>query len=293
MKYFYLLLIFLSINAHAKLSIITTTSNLADVVRQIGGNKVVVESLCKGVQDPHFLEAKPSYTFKLSKADLLVSVGGGLEVGWLPLVIRGSQNPDLREGESHHLVAADLVTLIEQTAGRVSRAQGDVHPEGNPHFMLGPSYSLKVARGVADKLVQIDSKNETFYKKNFKAYEQKILKSLELWKKKIPDKLKVISYHRTLSYFYNEFGIENVDVLEPKPGVPPSASHIISLIAKMKNQNIKKIIIENYFDDSVARKIKKDIPEAQIEVVPVGVNGRKGVEDIFELYDYLVQKMGA
>lgn len=275
------------------MSIITTTSNLADLIKQIGGDKVQVESLCRGVQDPHFLEAKPSYTFKLSKTDLLVSVGGGLEVGWLPLVIRGSRNPKLREGEARHLIASTLVTLLEQNPETISRSQGDVHPEGNPHFMLGPRESVKVAKGLKEKLSELDSENSDFYQKNFETYANSIDSKLIEWQKKVAVDLKVITYHKTLSYFYRNFGITNVDVLEPKPGIPPSASHVLKLIATMKKLKIKKIVVENYFDTSVAKRIQKEIPDVEIVVVPVGVGGEKGIGSLFDLYDLLVKRIGA
>ena len=293
MKFLLLLSFFFSGLAQAELSVITTTSNLADLVKQIGGDRVKVESLCRGVQDPHFLEAKPSYTFKLSKTDLLVSVGGGLEGGWLPLVIRGSRNPKLRVGQSRHLVAAAFVELLEQNPETISRSQGDVHPEGNPHFMLSPTKSVEVAKGISDKLLELDSKNSDFYQKNLKTYSETMDRKFMEWRKRIPRNLKVITYHKTLTYFYEDFGITNVDVLEPKPGIPPSASHVLKLISTMKKLKIKKIIVENYFDSSVAKRIKREIPDVKIEVVPVGVGGEEGVNSLFDLYDHLIAKIGS
>lgn len=284
-------LFLISSHAFAKLEVITTTSNLADLVKQIGGDKVNVHSLCKGVQDPHFLEAKPSYIFKLSKADLLVSIGAGLEVGWLPLVVRGSRNPKLKEGGAGSLVAADIVKLLEQETGEISRSMGDVHPEGNPHFMLAPSYSILVAKGIQEKLSQVDSSNSKFYRERFLKYSSEIEKRKVAWDKQIKKGMKVITYHKTLSYFYKDFGIENVDVLEPKPGIPPSASHVLNLIKKIKASHVSKIIVENYFDTSVAKRIKKEVPSIKIETVPVGVGGAKDVDDLFDLYDRLVTQV--
>jgi zinc/manganese transport system substrate-binding protein len=293
MKVFSILLFLgVSFAAHSKIKVITTTTNLADLVRQVGGDFVEVESLCKGSQDPHFLEAKPSYTFKLSKADLLVSIGAGLEEGWLPLVIRGSRNPDIREGQSGHLVASDVVSLLEQVKGEVSRSQGDVHPEGNPHFMLGPSKVIEVAKAITSKLTSLDEENKENYNKGFKAFEERMTLSLDRWKKKFSNSIKVISYHKTLTYFYDEFGVDNIDVLEPKPGIPPTASHIIGIISKVKSEEVKKIIVENYFDETVAKRVSKEVPRVQVEVVPVAVYGKKEVDDLFTLYEYLVNKIG-
>lgn len=287
MKLFIIVLALYASTAFGKMSIVTTTTNLASLVEEIGGDLVKVESLCKGFQDPHFLEAKPSYTFKLSKADLLLSVGASLEVGWLPLIIRGSRNPELKEGAKRHFIATNYIDLADKITGTISRSQGDVHPEGNPHILLSPSNAIKVASALKEKLSELDSKNSGVYEQNFKRFSKSISEFIQNAKKVIPNGLKVVSYHQTLTYFYKEFGINNVDVLEPKPGVPPSAAHVIKLIKLIKEQKIKKIIVENYFDETVAKRIKKDVPEVKIYVVPVAVGGVKTVNSLLDLYNHL------
>ncbi len=286
-----ILLFLITLNCFATLKVVTTTSNLKALTKTIGGDKVEVLGLCKGAQDPHFLEAKPSYIFKLSKADLLVSVGADLEIGWLPLIIQGSRQPKLRVGQKNHLVAANSVELLEKIEGRVSRAQGDVHPNGNPHFMLSPMESINVGEALANKLSTVDPQNATFYKENLEAYRQSILKKMIEWKKRVPKNQKVVTYHRTLSYFYRDFEIENIDVLEPKPGVPPSASHIMNLIKKMKKMKTNIIIVENYFNDAVAKRIQREIPNIKVRTVPVAVQGTEGIENLIDLYSFLVKSV--
>lgn len=276
--------------AFSKVRVFTTTTNLADLVYRIGGTNVEVESLCKGHQDPHFLEAKPSYTFRLSRADLLVSVGAGLEEGWLPLIIRGSRNPKLRDGRSGSLVAANHVSMLEiPKEHELTRSKGDVHPEGNPHFMLSPSRALAVGRALVKKLSDIDSAHASYYQENYNRFEKSLQTKLTEWKGKLKSGLKVITYHKTLTYFYDEFGIINVDVLEPKPGIPPSAGHILKLIKRIKDENIKYIVVENYFDTSVAKRIKKEIPSVKILQVPVAVKGEDRIKSLTDLYSNLVQ----
>ncbi len=293
MKIHFCALIFLvSISANSKVKVLTTTTNLANIVQQVGGERVDVESFCRGTQDPHYLEAKPSYTFKLSKADLLISIGAGLEEGWLPLIVRGSRNPKVREGQPNHLIASEVVDLVEKDDSKVSRSEGDVHPEGNPHFMLSPLKAVEVAKAVSLKLIKLDSANKESYEKGFESFKAKMNLSLSQWRSKIKEGLKIISYHKTLTYFYKDFGIVNIDVLEPKPGIPPTASHILGIISKVKSENIKKIVVENYFDETIAQRVKREVPEVQIEVVPVAVGGNEKVTDIFSLYDYLVSKIG-
>ena len=157
--------------------------------------------------------------------------------------------------------------------------------------MISPIESVNVARVIAQKLSLLDPSNKVYYEKNLNDYRDLINKKMIEWKKEIGVGLKVVTYHRTLSYFYRDFGITNVDVLEPKPGVPPSASHIIQLIKKMKEKNVEKIIVENYFNDAVALRIKKDIPGVSISVVPVAVGGREGINSLVELYSFLVKSM--
>lgn len=282
----------LTISAQAKLKVFTTTSNLAAVTQEIGQDLIEVQSLCKGTQDPHFLEAKPSYTFKLSKADLLINVGADLEVGWLPLIIRGSRNPDLREDGKGRLEIAHHLKLLEAREQQVSRSEGDVHPEGNPHFMLSPTKSVEAAKLITARLKQLDPPHASQYQKNFDEFAKKINSKMTEWKKKLRPGLKVISYHKTLTYFYHDFGVKNIDVLEPKPGIPPTASHIMKVISEINDYDIHKIIVENYFDDAVARRVQKATKDVTVHVVPVAVHGSKNVKTIFDLYDILVKMLG-
>ncbi|WP_419168684.1 metal ABC transporter substrate-binding protein [Halobacteriovorax sp.] len=282
---------FFSIASLAQVRVVTTTTNLADVVEKIGGESVSVLSLAKGTQDPHFLEAKPSYTFKLAKADLLVNIGAGLESGWLPLIIRGSRNPSIRDGQRGRLEAADIVSLKQEHKGEISRAQGDVHPEGNPHFMLSPTKALEVAKAIKDKLSLIDSKNTSRYEENFKRFENQMKSKINELKSVIKSGTHIITYHRTLTYYLDEFGIHIKNVLEPKPGIPPTASHIIKVIKEMKEEGIRTIVVENYFDSSVAKRIKTSIKDVKINIVPVAVNGNDKAKDIFSLYDELAKAL--
>lgn len=276
----------------AKIKVFTTTTNLEDVVRQVGGEGVDVEAFCQGTQDPHYLEAKPSYTYRLAKADLLVSIGADLEVGWLPLIIRSSRKPSLREGQSGHLVASASLDLLDKDPENLSRAQGDVHPDGNPHFMLSPFKALEVATKVKDKLSELDPSRKKQYQERYEEFKAKLLGNIKTWKKKLGNGVKVITYHETLTYFYQDFGIKNIDVLEPKPGIPPSASHILGVIEKIKKEKVKKIIIENYYDDAIAKRIKKEVPHVDIVVVPVAVRGNDQVPDLISLYGYLTKHIG-
>ncbi len=284
------LLVFLfSISAWGKIKVVTTTTNLRSLVEFVGGDQVEVVSLAKGTQDPHYLEAKPSYVLKVSKADLLVQIGLGLEDAWLPLIIRGARRPDLRPGEKRHLFAHRGVELLEVLkAGEVTRKDGDVHPEGNPHFLLDPVRASFVAGEISKKLAELDPSHQKYYLSNAQKFSER---TKDLASKKIKVK-KVISYHKTLNYFYNRFGVENIAYLEPKPGVPPSAGHLIKLIGIIKQQKPEKVIVENYFDPSPADRLKKESPKLEIRSVPVAVDADKSVGDILKLYQQLIKEIG-
>lgn len=274
----------------AKLNVITTTTNLRSLVEEIGGDKVSVISLSKGTQDPHYLEAKPSFAMKVSRGDLLVSVGLGLEDGWLPLIVRGSRNPSLRVGRNGRFVASDFVGLLEVHGShthKVSRSEGDVHPDGNPHFMLSPIQSLKVAKALVTRLSSLDNGNKNYFEERLKSFEGRIQKLITKLKRQMKKGIKVVTYHKTLTYFYHFLGISNEDFLEPKPGIPPTASHVIKLIKKIKAKGIQHILVENYFDYTVAERIKKDVPAVSVHKVPVAVDGEKGVPNLIKLYERL------
>ena len=281
--------------ALSKVSVITTTTNLKSLVEFVGGEEVDVIALTKGVQDPHYVEAKPSFMIKASRAELLVSIGMGLEGAWLPLIVRGSRNPKLQNKELNHLVLGNFINPIEIPKEGFSRADGDLHPEGNPHFMLDPIRSIVAAKKIQERLSLLKADKKEYFANNAKVYEDKVQKRMQVWKNYFRKTTKVVTYHKTLSYFFDRFKVESVDVLEPKPGVPPSASHILSLIKKVKAHKVKKIIVENYFDPSVAKRVikeSKNYVAVKLYHLPVAVEGEKGVNDIFDLYDTLVSHIG-
>lgn len=290
-----LFFVFISGQSFAKVKVITTTTNLLSLTQIIGGDNVSAISLTKGVQDPHYVEAKPSFMIKASKADLLVSIGMGLEQGWLPSIIRGSRNPKLLDRTKYHFISSEFITPIEVHKVKMTRADGDVHPEGNPHFMLDPLRSVEVAKALSVRLSLLDPTNKSTYAQNYTLYEKRIHSMYKKWKLFFSKTIKVVTYHKTLSYFYDQFGVSNIDVLEPKPGIPPSASHVLSLIKKVKAEKIKKIIVENYFDQSVGKRVIRDSKEyvdTKLVSVPVAVYGEEGINNLFDLYILLCSKIG-
>lgn len=287
---FTIFLIFASPLAFAKLNVVTTITDLRAVAEEVGGEHISVESIAKGTQDPHFIEAKPSFMTKVSRADLLISVGLDLEVGWLPSLMQGARNPKIARGQRGFLEVGSLVQPIEVTTGKISRVEGDVHPQGNPHVTLDPKRLGDIAGIISERLGELDPGNAAQYKKNAKSLQSRLMKKTVDWQARIERSgiRKIVSYHKTLSYFFDRFQISNAAILEPKPGLPPTSGHILNVVDLMKNQKISLILVENYFDPTVTNKIMKELPNIRTETVAVAVDGSPQVKTIDDLFEKLV-----
>lgn len=286
-----ILTILFSLSAFANLNIATTTPDLEAVVKSVGGDKVQVFSIAKGTQDPHQVEAKPSFMVKLRDADLIISQGLQLEAAWLEPLIRGARNPKIIASATGYLELGEQLDPIEVAKGNVSRAEGDVHPEGNPHFQLDPVRLGKSAVIIAQKLSDLDSSNGSFYKSNAEKFQKRMEEKNKEWKSRIEKTgiKEVVTYHKTFSYFLDRFGIKSSLQLEPKPGIPPTASHLIEVIDQMKRRNIKLVLIENFFDASMRDKLKTEVPGVKIAMVPVYVGGEPNIKTNEELIENLVR----
>ena len=281
--------------AQAKLNVITTIPDLAVVVSEIGGDSVSVQSLSKGTQDPHFIEAKPSYMVKVSHADLVVSLGLELEIGWLPPILQGARNPKVMPGTKGYLELGPYVDPIEIPKEKVSRAEGDVHPFGNPHFNLDPIRMGVVAVKIAERLGELDPDHSASYADKASKFKSRMEKETKNWQARIIKTgiKEVITYHKTLNYFFDRFGIKNPINLEPKPGIPPTAQHILEVINVAKERHIKLIMVENFFDTSFADKITSEVPGLRVVVMPVEVGGDPAIKTLDDLYEKIVSVMEA
>lgn len=282
---------FFSLTALAKLNVVTTTTDLAAIVKEVGGDEVGVESIAKGTQDPHFIEAKPSYMVKVHNADLLVSVGLELETGWLPSIVQGARNSKVAAGSNGYFEVGPLANVIEVPTGKISRAEGDVHPDGNPHVTLSPKNVGILAVKVADKLSALDSAHAKDFKSRAEKLRTRVDTKFKEWKARIEKTgvKTVITYHKTLNYFLNDFGIANPINLEPKPGIPPTSKHILDVLNTVKTKNIKLILVENFFDSNVADRIKQDNKGVTVASVPVAVDGEPGIKTMDDLFEKLVK----
>jgi zinc/manganese transport system substrate-binding protein len=277
-------------DAYGKLKVVTTTTDLASITREVGGDEVQVDAIAKGTQDPHYIEAKPSYMTRIHGADLVISIGLGLEVGWLPSILRGARNPKVLEGNGS-LEVGPLVQPIEIPTGTVSRAQGDVHPEGNPHVTLDPKRAGTIAEKIAERLGKLDAAHKKDFETRAVKFKSRLSEKQTTWKARIAktDIKDVVTYHRALNYFLDAFEIRNPIVLEPKPGIPPTSNHILEVIRVVKEKKIRLIMVENFFDQTVADRIKKDVPGLRVVSAPAAVEGETGINSMDDLYEKLVK----
>jgi zinc/manganese transport system substrate-binding protein len=242
--------------ADGKIKVVTTLPDFASLAREVGGDKVEVSAMAKPTEDPHFVDARPSFVVQLRSADVLIDGGAELELGWLPPLLQNARNPKLEVGKPGRVQASEGVRLMNVPTN-VTRAAGDVHALGNPHFMTDPIIAKTVALHIAQSFAAVDAPNAAFYDANYKKFEATINAKLQEWgATMLPFKgQSVVAYHDSWVYFAHRFGL-NIDLfLEPKPGIPPSPSHLAEVIEKMKAQKIKAIIVEPFHDRKIAEKV--------------------------------------
>src|SRR5213592_4288888 len=240
----------LSARAQGKLSVIATTEDLASIASEVGGDHISIDSIAKGYQDPHFVEAKPSFILKLQRADVLVVVGRELEIGWLPPLIQQSRNSKIQPGSEGYLDASLKAQILEVPTTQVTRAMGDVHPLGNPHYWLDPQNGKSIGREIAAKLEQFRPNERSYFEQQLTDFTARLDAAEKRWlAQTAPFKgMKVVTYHRSFPNFAERFGLDIIGYVEPKPGIPPSPQHTLDLINEMKAQNVKILMVEPYFD---------------------------------------------
>lgn len=273
----------------AAIKVVATTEDLSALVTEIGGDKVSVEPLARGYQDPHFVEAKPSFVLRLHAADLLVVVGRELESGWLPALITQSRNAKLQPGGTGYFDASLTARILDVPTGPVTRAMGDVHPQGNPHYWLDPSNGRRIAKALEAKLAAMSPGDAGYFAQRYADFDRRLGEAERRWKAALaPFKAtKVVTYHRSWTNFADAFGLDVVGYVEPKPGIPPSPAHTLTLIQEIKRQGIKVILVEPYFDLKTPNAIARD-SGAKVVVLPPSVGGVKPASDYIRLFDYNV-----
>jgi zinc/manganese transport system substrate-binding protein len=271
----------------AALNVVASTEDLAALTREVGGDKVTVDFIARGYQDPHFVEAKPSFILKLAKADLLVVVGRELEVGWLPPLVQQSRNAKIQAGAEGYLDASQTAEILDIPSGQITRAMGDVHPLGNPHYWLDAQNGRRIAKAIAAKLEQFDHGNAAFFEARYADFDKRLAEGEKRWDALMaPYKgLKVVTYHNSWPNFVKRFGLTVIGYVEPRPGIPPTPAHTIDLIQEMKRQGVKILIVEPYFDLKTPNAIARETG-GKVVVMPPSVGGVKEITDYIKLFDY-------
>src|ERR1041385_8187995 len=279
---------FLSPLAEAKkLNIVTATTDMAALAQEVGGDKVTVESIARGYQDPHFVEAKPSFLLKLRQADLLITVGLQLEIGWLPPLITQSGNARIQGGAAGYLDASQFAEMLESPAGVVTRAMGDVHPLGNPHYWLDPDNGRRIAHGLAQKMGELNPGDNSYFQESLQDFDKRLSAAEQKWDSEMASfrGRKIVTYHNSFPNFAKHFHLNVIGYVEPRPGIPPTPSHTIELIGLMKRESCKVVLVEPYFDLKTPNSIGA-ATGAKVVVYLPSVGGEKQVTTYFELFDY-------
>ena len=284
---FFLLVLTSSLGAAEPVAIVTTTTDIAAIVKAIGGDRVAVESIAKGYQDPHFVEAKPSFVRIVNRARMLFNVGLELEVGWLPLLIQGGRNSSL--------VVVDLsqgISVLEKPSGPVSRAQGDVHALGNPHYWLDPRNGVIMARRVAQELKTLAAADGALFDQNLKAFESDIAARRKRWEEQMAPfrGVELVTYHKEWEYLIKWLDLAVVGYVEDKPGIPPSPRHLEELVRTIQQRKVKALLASSYTNPNVPKSIAEKTG-AKLVMLASSVGGEDSIKTYPDLFDSIVGKL--
>jgi len=274
-----------------ELYVVTTLPSLASITQSIGGEYIDVYSITRGVQDAHYVEAKPSFMLKLNKADLLIYSGLELEIGWLPLLIQGARNDEVTVGARGNLNASLALSgnsILEKPRGEVDRSMGDVHPSGNPHYLLNPSNAVDVAYLITEKLCELDPEHKTQYRKNSDLFIKQLEDKIEEFEKQTAHLRgqEVVCYHVHWSYFLDWLGIKSAGYIELRPGIPPSPKHKREIIELIEENQIMVVIVSSWKEPTKAEEVA-EISGANLVILPGEVNAMENTEDYLSWVEYL------
>lgn len=280
--------------ARADLNVVASLPDFGSIAEFIGGKAIDVTTIARGSEDPHFVDARPSFVRVLNKADLLIEGGADLEIGWLPTLGNAARNSKILGTGKGHLVLAPHIKLLDVPAAPVDRSMGDVHPTGNPHFWLDPANGKIIAQQITSALSALDPKKANTYRANLAAFNSRLDSKIELWRKQLESVrgAKVITYHKSYDYLADAFGFQVIAQLEPRPGIEPSATHIAHLVQQAKDAGVKLILIEPYRPRRAAEQLAEAIG-AHLVILPDKSGATPDAKDYFALFDSIASKLAA
>ena len=287
MKYLSILFLLLAaLSAQAKLNVVATLPDFGALAEVVGADHVKVTTIARGAEDPHFVDARPSFVRVLNQADVLIETGADLEIGWLLPLVQAARNSKILGAAPGHLVLGRHIPLIDVPAGPVDRSMGDVHPGGNPHFWLDPQNGKIIAEQIAETLARLDPPHADEFAANAKAFSARLDQKLAEWTGQMrPYRgTKVITYHNNFDYFARRFGLEVLGQLEPRPGLEPTASHMNSLAIQARQNDVKLVLIEPFRRRGTAQNLANNIG-AKVIILPDKVGATEQTGDYFALFD--------
>jgi len=288
-----LCILLIPLSAYAKPSIFTCEPEWAALAREIGGDLVNVSSATQAMQDPHFIQARPSLIAQLRKADLLVCTGAGLEAGWLPVLQRKSANQRVSPGGPGYLMATDYVTMKE-VPEIVDRSMGDVHARGNPHIQTDPRNIAKVAAEMVERLKQIDGQNSSTYQQRYDDFQARWKAAIGDWVQQAATLrgMPVVVYHRSWIYLQDWLGLREVAALEPKPGIPPNSGHLADVLDRAAKEGVKAVIYGQYQDAKSVEWFSKRSAVPAV-LLPTTVGGTAAADNLFHWFDDIIRRLQA
>jgi len=275
--------------SYSAIRVVTTTQDLAAIAAAVGGQYVTVQSLTPGTRDPHFASAKPSMIRKVFRADLLLVIGADMEIGWLPPLLQSARNARVLPGNNGYLDLSTAVPLLGKMDGIVSRAMGDVHAKGNPHYWLDPRNGIRLAQAIANRLGELDPEHREAYQQQFTDFQNRLNNKFTIWRNELAQ-LKgksVIAYHNSFIYLADAFEFNIVDEVEPKPGISPSAASLNALVTHIRADKIDLLIMEPYYERRSAQYLNVETG-IRIAVLPQSVGAQTDIKNYIELFDSIV-----
>lgn len=279
-------------SAEDRLNVVTTIETLADLSRRVGGDKVTVQSLSHGYQDPHYVEAKPSLAIALNRADVLVRVGLDLEIGWLPILVTESRNGRIQPGQVGDIDTSSFIEVLDIPTTQVTRAMGDIHPRGNPHFWIPPVNAVRIAKGIMERFQQLRPNDKEYFQAQFDKFLADLKNKAPHWdaEAKPLAGLKIVTYHKSWTYLSKWLKLQEVGYVEIKPGIPPSPDHLLRLITLMKAERVSAVLMEDFYNRSIAEEVASQTG-AKLIPMPSDVGARPEIKTYFDLVDTLFRNL--